>query len=204
MEAAARHRRRRRGARCARRAPGGRRLLRADQAEGPVAAAVHDRRDDGRRGRPVARAGRSLTLLGGYLSAGGAGAINHWFDRDIDAQMARTANRPIPPGRISPRAALSVRDRARRRCRSSSCSLTVNALAASLVARGLPRLRRSSTRSGSSAATPQNIVIGGAAGAVPPLVGWAAVTGVARPAPRCTCSRSSSSGRRRTSGRCRC
>src|SRR5436853_4446097 len=48
----------------------------------------------------------ALTCLGGYLSAGGAGAVNHFFDRDIDAQMKRTASRPIPAGRISPRAAL--------------------------------------------------------------------------------------------------
>ena len=47
-----------------------------------------------------------LTCLGGYLSAGGAGAINHYWDRDIDAQMERTANRPVPSGRVSPRAAL--------------------------------------------------------------------------------------------------
>src|SRR5688572_18441131 len=47
-----------------------------------------------------------LTCLGGYLSAGGAGAVNHYYDRDIDAQMARTADRPIPAGRVSPRAAL--------------------------------------------------------------------------------------------------
>src|SRR3954447_3401030 len=46
------------------------------------------------------------TVLGGFLSAGGAGAFNHWYDRDIDAQMARTAGRPVPAGRISPRAAL--------------------------------------------------------------------------------------------------
>ena len=46
------------------------------------------------------------TCIGGYLSAGGAGAVNHWFDRDIDAQMARTATRPIPAGRIAPRTAL--------------------------------------------------------------------------------------------------
>src|SRR3954454_15235751 len=46
------------------------------------------------------------TCVGGYLSAGGAGAVNHWYDRDIDAQMRRTATRPIPAGRISPRAAL--------------------------------------------------------------------------------------------------
>src|SRR3981189_92123 len=48
----------------------------------------------------------ALTCLGGYLSAGGAGAGNHWFDRDIDAQMSRAATRPIPAGRIAPRAAL--------------------------------------------------------------------------------------------------
>src|SRR3954471_13529465 len=45
----------------------------------------------------------ALTCLGGYLSAGGAGAVNHYWDRDIDARMARTANRPIPSGRVSPR-----------------------------------------------------------------------------------------------------
>src|SRR6476661_8008062 len=48
----------------------------------------------------------ALTCLGGYLSAGGAGAVNHWFDRDIDAQMKRTASRPIPSGRVAPRSAL--------------------------------------------------------------------------------------------------
>src|SRR3954449_7737042 len=47
------------------------------------------------------------TCIGGYLSAGGAGAVNHWFDRDIDARMARTATRPIPSGRVAPRAALA-------------------------------------------------------------------------------------------------
>src|SRR5919204_875863 len=49
----------------------------------------------------------ALTSLGGYLSAGGAGAVNHWFDRDIDAQMARTVDRPIPSGRVAPNAALA-------------------------------------------------------------------------------------------------
>src|SRR5262249_25045405 len=49
----------------------------------------------------------ALTCLGGYLSAGGAGAVNHWFDRDIDARMARTATRPVPSGRVSPGAALA-------------------------------------------------------------------------------------------------
>src|SRR4051812_10709298 len=48
----------------------------------------------------------ALTCLGGSLSAGGAGAVNHWFDRDIDAAMGRTASRPVPSGRVSPRAAL--------------------------------------------------------------------------------------------------
>src|SRR5438067_8961115 len=48
----------------------------------------------------------ALTCLGGYLSAGGAGAVNHYYDRDIDAKMHRTASRPIPAGRIAPRSAL--------------------------------------------------------------------------------------------------
>jgi heme o synthase len=117
----------------------------------------------------------ALTCLGGYLSAGGAGAVNHWFDRDIDASMARTANRPVPAGRVSPRAALAFG------CTLAALSfaelsLTVNLLAAGLAFAGFlgyvfvytAWLKRR---------TPQNIVIGGAAGAVPPLVGWAAVTG---------------------------
>ncbi|MFZ2050235.1 MAG: heme o synthase, partial [Solirubrobacteraceae bacterium] len=117
----------------------------------------------------------ALTCLGGYLSAGGAGAVNHWFDRDIDAQMARTATRPIPAGRIRPTAALIFG------CTLAALSflelsLTVNVLAAGLSFSGFLGyvlvytvwLKRR---------TPQNIVIGGAAGAVPPLVGWAAVRG---------------------------
>jgi len=116
-----------------------------------------------------------LTCLGGYLSAGGAGAVNHWFDRDIDAQMARTATRPVPSGRVSPPAALAFG------CTLAALSLielslAVNPLAAALSFSGFLGyvfvytvwLKRR---------TPQNIVIGGAAGAVPPLVGWAAVTG---------------------------
>jgi heme o synthase len=116
-----------------------------------------------------------LTCVGGYLSAGGAGAVNHWFDRDIDAQMARTATRPIPSGRVAPRAALAFG------CTLAALSLielslAVNPLAAALSFSGFLGyvfvytvwLKRR---------TPQNIVIGGAAGAVPPLVGWAAVTG---------------------------
>ncbi len=117
----------------------------------------------------------ALTCLGGYLSAGGAGAVNHWFDRDIDASMARTASRPIPAGRVSPRAALLF-GCALAALSFLELSLTVNVLAASLSFAGFLGyvlvytmwLKRR---------TPQNIVIGGAAGAIPPLVGWAAVTG---------------------------
>jgi heme o synthase len=115
------------------------------------------------------------TCLGGYLSAGGAGAVNHWFDRDIDAQMARTANRPVPSGRVAPAAALVFG--CTLACLSLlELSIVVNPLAAALSFSGFLGyvfvytvwLKRR---------TPQNIVIGGAAGAVPPLVGWAAVTG---------------------------
>jgi len=116
-----------------------------------------------------------LTCLGGALSAGGAGAINHAIDRDIDRNMARTADRPVASGRISPAAAIGFGAL----LGLSSfvlLSLTVNPLAAALSLSGLLGyvfvytlwLKRS---------TPQNIVIGGAAGAVPPLVAWAAVTG---------------------------
>ncbi|HEV3093021.1 MAG TPA: heme o synthase [Solirubrobacteraceae bacterium] len=117
----------------------------------------------------------ALTCLGGYLSAGGAGAVNHWFDRDIDAQMARTANRPVPSGRVAPNAALAFG------CTLAALSLlelslTVNVLAASLAFAGFLGYVFIYTI-GLKRRTPQNIVIGGAAGAVPPLVGWAAVRG---------------------------
>jgi protoheme IX farnesyltransferase len=117
----------------------------------------------------------ALTCLGGYLSAGGAGAVNHWFDRDIDAQMARTANRPVPSGRVAPGAALAFG------CTLAALSflelsLTVNLLAACLSFAGFLGYVFVYTI-GLKRRTPQNIVIGGAAGAVPPLVGWAAVRG---------------------------
>src|SRR3954447_3295850 len=48
----------------------------------------------------------AAACLGGYMSAGGAGAVNHWYDRDLDARMARTASRPVPSGRVAPGAAL--------------------------------------------------------------------------------------------------
>src|SRR5580704_18479841 len=72
-----------------------------------------------------------LTCLGGYLSAGGAGAINHYWDRDIDAQMARTANRPVPSGRVSPRAAL-IFGIVLATMSFALMSLTINVLSASL------------------------------------------------------------------------
>src|SRR3712207_95528 len=122
----------------------------------------------------------ALTCLGGYLSAGGAGAVNHWYDRDIDRQMARTATRPVAAGRIAPGAALAF-GIVLAVLSFAVLSLTVNLLAACLALSGFLGytlmytmwLKRS---------TPQNIVIGGAAGAVPPLVGWAAVTGTLDPA----------------------
>jgi heme o synthase len=116
-----------------------------------------------------------LTCIGGYLSAGGAGAVNHYWDRDIDARMSRTASRPVPSGRISPPAALWF-GLGLAAASFLELSLLVNPLAALLSLSGFLGyvgvytiwLKRS---------TPRNIVIGGAAGAVPPLVGWAAATG---------------------------
>jgi heme o synthase len=117
----------------------------------------------------------ALTCIGGYLSAGGAGAINHYWDRDIDARMHRTANRPVPSGRVSPAAAVRF-GIALGVASFVLLSLTVNVLAASLALGGFVGyvgvytmwLKRR---------TPQNIVIGGAAGAMPPLVAWAATRG---------------------------
>ncbi len=115
------------------------------------------------------------------LGAGASGAINMWYDRDIDAAMARTKNRPIPAGRLAPDNALafglilavfSV----------ALMGVAVNFLAAALLALTIVFyigvytiwLKRR---------TPQNIVIGGAAGAFPPMVGWAASTGTIELAP---------------------
>ncbi len=113
-------------------------------------------------------------LLGGYLMAGGANAINMWFDRDIDTEMSRTRLRPVPSGRVPAGAALLF---------GSALGVVafvlfwrfVNPLSAWLALGGLLFyvfvytiwLKR---------ASPQNIVIGGAAGAFPPLVGWAAMS----------------------------
>jgi len=114
------------------------------------------------------------TLLGGFLAAGGANTINQYVDRDIDHVMLRTRLRPLPAGRMTPNQVLAFG------ILLSAASFvqlwwTVNLLSAVLAMIGIlfyvfaytAMLKRRST---------QNIVIGGAAGAVPPLVGWAAVT----------------------------
>jgi protoheme IX farnesyltransferase len=117
----------------------------------------------------------ALTCLGGYLSAGGAGAVNHAYDRDIDARMARTADRPVPAGRVSARAAV-VFGVLLATLATVELAVWVNPFAAALALSGFVGYTMVYTV-WLKRRTPQNIVIGGAAGAVPPLVGWAAVTG---------------------------
>jgi heme o synthase len=115
-----------------------------------------------------------LTLAGGALAAAGAGAINCWIDRDLDGAMLRTRRRPLPDGRIAPSHALLF-GIALGLAAFILLAFWVNVLAATLAISGLLFyvfvytlwLKRW---------TVQNIVIGGAAGAVPPVVGWAAVT----------------------------
>jgi protoheme IX farnesyltransferase len=126
--------------------------------------------------------GTSLTLTalaGGAFSAGGAAAVNCWFDRDIDAVMARTCTRPVPSGRIPPANALAF-GVVLSTLGFLTLALATNVLAATLALAGglfyvfvyTMWLKRS---------TRQNIVIGGAAGAFPPLVGWAVVAGAITP-----------------------
>jgi protoheme IX farnesyltransferase len=114
-------------------------------------------------------------LAGGTLAAGGAHAINCWFDRDIDAAMSRTRRRPLPDGRIPNWHALAL-------------GIVLNALAFAVLWWGANLLAASLALLGTAIyvfvytawlkrTTPQNIVFGGAAGAIPPLVGWAAATG---------------------------
>ncbi len=114
-------------------------------------------------------------MLGGYLMAGGANTVNMWFDRDIDTLMSRTKLRPIPSGRIPPLAALAF-------------GLALGALAFWIFWTRVNPLSAWMAFSGYlfyifvytvwlKRLSPQNIVIGGAAGAFPPLVGWTAMTG---------------------------
>ena len=116
-----------------------------------------------------------VTVVGGYLAAGGAGAVNHYYDRDIDARMARTADRPVPAGRIAPAAALWF-GIALAALSFLLLATVVNLLSAVLALSGFLGYTLVYTL-WLKRRTVQNIVIGGAAGAVPPLVGWAAVTG---------------------------
>jgi protoheme IX farnesyltransferase len=115
------------------------------------------------------------TMLGGYLAAGGAGAINHYLDRERDARMARTRARPLVSGRIEPWHGL-VFGIVLGALATLQLAVTVNVLAAALALGGLLGYVFVYTL-WLKPLTPQNIVIGGAAGAMPPLVGWAAATG---------------------------
>ena len=117
----------------------------------------------------------AVAILCIAVSAGAAGAINMWYDRDIDAVMERTKRRPIPSGRVVPEEALAF-GVALTLFAVMLMGLAVNWVAAALLALASAFyvlvytmwLKRR---------TPQNIVIGGAAGAFPPMIGWAAVTG---------------------------
>ena len=116
-----------------------------------------------------------LVIVGGTLGAGGANALNHYFDRDLDERMTRTRWRPVPSGRIDARTALGF-------------GILLNVVAFAVLATGVNLLSAVLTLGASAfyilvytqwlkRTTTQNIVIGGAAGAFPPLIGWAAVTG---------------------------
>lgn len=115
------------------------------------------------------------TLVGGMLAAAGASTLNHYLDRDLDAKMTRTARRPIPSGRVAPLHALAV-GLAYTAVSILILGVFVNWLTAALALAGAVYyvvvytmlLKRN---------TVLNIVIGGGAGAIPVLIGWAAVTG---------------------------
>jgi protoheme IX farnesyltransferase len=117
----------------------------------------------------------AATLIGGAAASGGASSLNHYFDRDIDERMHRTRDRPLPAHRVSTRVAV-VWGLALNVIAFLVLALFANLLAATLALAGTVFyilvytvwLKRT---------TAQNIVIGGAAGAIPPLVGWAAITG---------------------------
>src|SRR5438067_3552003 len=116
-----------------------------------------------------------VVLLGGYLMAGGANAVNMYLDRDIDTRMSRTRLRPIPSGRMGARAVLAF-GVALATAATYLLARFTNVLAALLALAGFYFYVFVYTR-WLKRTTPQNIVIGGAAGAFPPLVGWASMTG---------------------------
>jgi heme o synthase len=113
-------------------------------------------------------------FVGGYLMAGGANAVNMYVDRDIDDRMARTRLRPIPSGRMQPREVLAFGVLLATTA-TWLFAMVANILTAALALAGFYFYVFVYTR-WLKRSTPQNIVIGGAAGAFPPLVGWAAVT----------------------------
>ena len=113
-------------------------------------------------------------FVGGYLMAGGANAVNMYIDRDIDDRMSRTRLRPIPSGRMQPREVLAF-GVLLSTAATWLLAHTANVLTAALALAGFYFYVFVYTR-WLKRSTPQNIVIGGAAGAFPPLVGWAAVT----------------------------
>lgn len=116
-----------------------------------------------------------VVLIGGYLMAGGANAVNMYLDRDIDTQMARTRLRPIPSGRMGPKSVLAF-GIALATAATFLLARFTNVLTALLALVGFYFYIFVYTR-WLKRTTPQNIVIGGAAGAFPPLVGWASMTG---------------------------
>jgi protoheme IX farnesyltransferase len=116
-----------------------------------------------------------IVAIGGYLMAGGANAVNMYVDRDIDDVMSRTRLRPIPSGRMAPIVVLAF-GVALAVAATWLLGRFINPLTAALALAGFYFYVFIYTR-WLKRTTPQNIVIGGAAGAFPPLVGWAAVTG---------------------------
>jgi protoheme IX farnesyltransferase len=116
-----------------------------------------------------------IVALGGYLMAGGANAVNMYLDRDIDDRMARTRLRPIPSGRMSGKSVLAF-GVALATAATFVFAMFTNLLTAALALAGFYFYVYVYTR-WLKRTTPHNIVIGGAAGAFPPLVGWAAMTG---------------------------
>ena len=116
-----------------------------------------------------------IVAIGGYLMAGGANAVNMYLDRDIDDRMARTRLRPIPSGRMSGKSVLAF-GVALATAATFVFAMFTNLLTAALALAGFYFYVYVYTR-WLKRTTPHNIVIGGAAGAFPPLVGWAAMTG---------------------------
>lgn len=116
-----------------------------------------------------------VSVLALALGAGAAGAVNMWYDRDIDFVMDRTKNRPIPAGKIAPDNALTFA------VVCSVAAVILLGLASNWLAAGILAFANFFYSvvytMGLKRTTPQNIVIGGAAGAFPPMIGWAAVTG---------------------------